>query len=319
MSQLQEMKKYLEDFIKNDNGEGPFNDPSLYLSNVIMEFAHQHQTRENGQAYVTHPKRCFYRYRGLIGIELDEYACIDKALMAKYGIPYTGVEEVCLLHDVLEDSEVTMEDIEALFEAYDLGHYFRLYIKDALAKITHIKSMDYLAYILICMENPVSAMVKMLDLHDNTNVLSLLKFDEDYYKRTSGYLAYLYLINSKYHFIENIAKYKSEFLLINQVKYLTFENEKVLYVESADRTYLKYDSSKHGWIDATTEVWDTQFGYDASEPEGSPYRFGNGSCMKTIKYINKADAETMIRRKIYQGELLAIFKDIIRKSGWFSS
>lgn len=86
-----------------------------------------------------------------------------------------------------------------------------------------------------------------------------------------------------------------------------------MFVESANHTYLTYDSINQEWKDATTEVWDTQFGYDESEPEGSPYRFGNGSCMKTIRYISKADAEMMIGFKISQRKLIAIFKDIRKK------
>jgi hypothetical protein len=313
MSQFQEIRAYLDELTMSKEDLEQVNDWPLFLSRKIMEFVHRDQKRENGQDYAHHPLKCLNKYRDLVGIVLDDYAYIDKELIAKYAFPFEGVQEVCLLHDVIEDSELTVNELEELFDDYGLGDYFRLYIKDALFKITHDKSMDYLSYILKCMENPISAIAKMMDLQDNMNVLSLVKFDEKHYQRTAGYLHYMYLINDKYHFIENVAKYKKEFSKLNTLKYLTLGDERQVFVESANHTYLTYDSINQEWKDATTEVWDTQFGYDESEPEGSPYRFGNGSCMKTIRYISKADAEMMIGFKISQRKLIAIFNDILNR------
>ena len=47
-----------------------------------------------------------------------------------------------------------------------------------------------------------------MDLQNNLYVLSLTIFDEYNYQRAERYLSYMYLINSKYHFIENACLFK---------------------------------------------------------------------------------------------------------------
>ncbi len=151
----------------------------------------------------------YVNYRDLVGIVSDDYNCIDKDLMYEYGIPYDGVQEVCLLHDVTRNSDFTIDDIEEIFNEYDLGLYFRLYIKEALNNISH-NDEDYLLYMMLCMNNPISAICKMMNLQDNIYVTLLTKFDEKDYKRLQEYLMYMFIINQRYHFIENTQKYKEE-------------------------------------------------------------------------------------------------------------
>lgn len=206
MSRLKEIHDYLilrgktlEELLELDHS-------SVYLSMEIMEYAHRNQKRVNGEDYANHPSRCLQNYRDLVGIVTDDYNCIDKDMMYEYGIPFDGVQEVCLLHDVIEDDCFTIKEIEEIFNECDLGRYFKLYIKDPLIRITHNHDVEYLEYIKICMENPISAIGKMMDLQDNLYILSLIKFDEDNYKRACKYLSCLYVINLKYHFIENSNK-----------------------------------------------------------------------------------------------------------------
>ena len=89
--------------------------------------------------------------------------------------------------------------------------YFDIYIKGALKAITHVRTMDYEEYIKICLKNPISALVKMLDLQDNLFVLDLVDFTEEKYKRSQRYLSYIRVINNTYHFLENSYKYKEAF------------------------------------------------------------------------------------------------------------
>ncbi len=70
---------------------------------------------------------------------------------------------------------------------------------------------DYLSYMMLCMNNPISAICKMMDLQDNICVTSLTNFDDKDYKRLQEYLMYMFIINQRYHFIENTKKYKEEF------------------------------------------------------------------------------------------------------------
>lgn len=178
------------------------------LSKKIMEKAHKNQTRVSGEPYKLHPIRCFNNYAAFIGyLDEPETKCYQ---LEEEGIPFFGVAELCLLHDVIEDTSLDMEDIEKLFQEEGLSNYFQKRIKDALERITHDKTMDYPSYIEICMGNPISAVCKMMDLQDNLTVLSLDEFNPKNYKRAQNYLCYLYQINNKYHFIERTHKYRQE-------------------------------------------------------------------------------------------------------------
>lgn len=209
---LEKIRKYLLD---NGVGEEEIEEyftHSVYLSMAIMKYAHRDQTRENGEEYANHPSRVMQSYRKLVGITPDDYFCIDEDLMIKHGIPYRGVQEVALLHDVIEDTEFTLNDVREIFVECGFEDFFDMYIKVPLDNVTHIKSMDYLEYIKICLKHPISAMVKMLDLQDNLHVLDLITFDKSNYERSQRYLSYIYLINSYYHFIENNQEYLKEFV-----------------------------------------------------------------------------------------------------------
>ena len=185
---------------------------SVYLAMEIMEYAHRNQKRENGEDYAEHPSRVLENYRKLVGIKPNDYFCIDEDMMAHNLIPYDGVQEVCLLHDVIEDTDFTIEELREIYIECGFEKYFDLYIEDALRKITHDKSMDYGEYIKICLKNPISAIVKMMDLQDNLRVIDLIDLNEDKYNRAKGYLSWILMINDKYHFLENANKYRKEFL-----------------------------------------------------------------------------------------------------------
>lgn len=184
---------------------------SVYLAMEIMEYAHRNQKRENGEDYANHPSRVLFGYQSLVGIDPDGYFDIDVDLMYQYGIPYSGVQEVCLLHDVIEDTEFTIDDIKEIYVDRGFKRYFEIYIENALKRITHDKSVDYDEYIKICLKNPISAIVKMMDLQDNLRVIDLIELNEDNYHRSQRYLSWIFVINNMYHFMENAHKYREEF------------------------------------------------------------------------------------------------------------
>ena len=184
---------------------------SVYLAMEIMEYAHRNQKRENGEDYANHPNRCLTTYRELIGIGPDGDRVMDKDIMIKNRVPFDGVQEVCLLHDVVEDTELTLNDVRDIYVECGFEKYFDMYIKDALERITHNKSVDYGEYIKICLKNPISALVKMIDMEDNIRILDLIKYDEERYLRAQGYLFWTFIINDVYHFVENIENYKKQF------------------------------------------------------------------------------------------------------------
>lgn len=183
---------------------------SVYLAMEIMEYAHRNQKRENGEDYAEHPARCLTSYRNLIGIGPNGDRVMDKDIMYHNNVPFDGVQEVCLLHDVVEDTEFTVKDVRDIYVECGFESFFDIHIKDALERITHDKSVDYGEYIKVVLQNPISAMVKMMDLQDNLYVLDLVDFTEEKYHRAQGYLFWMFIINEAYHFLENVQKYKKE-------------------------------------------------------------------------------------------------------------
>lgn len=179
------------------------------ISEKIMEYAHRNQTRENGEPYANHPARVEGMYRDLIG---NSGCCpyVEPFTLELFNIPFEGVQEVCLLHDVVEDTELTIEDLHNVFINCEEGDYFDRFLKKPLECITHKKETGYSDYIFECLKDPTAALVKMIDLQDNLFVLGLVSFDDKKYTRAQDYLHWIFVINEEYHFIENIEKYKKE-------------------------------------------------------------------------------------------------------------
>lgn len=70
---------------------------------------------------------------------------------------YTAI--VALLHDVVEDTDVTLDDLrrEGFPEA----------VVDAVALMTHEEGVPYLDYVAAIKENPIARAVKLADLRHN--------------------------------------------------------------------------------------------------------------------------------------------------------
>ena len=81
--------------------------------------------------------------------------------------------------------------------------------------------------------------------------------------------------------------------------FLLGDDYKTLYVETDNQTAsLRFDKKKKEWVSGGTRLWDNRVGFDESEPEDSPYRYGNGSCMEEITEITKKEAEKFISMSI---------------------
>lgn len=80
-----------------------------------------------------------------------------------------------------------------------------------------------------------------------------------------------------------------------------------LYVERDDQyKSIRYSASEGKWVNGNHELSDSRVGFDPSEPEDSPYRYGNVSCMDDITEITKEEAEKFIDSKIDEDELLLL-------------
>lgn len=76
-------------------------------------------------------------------------------------------DEICtaLLHDVVEDSPLTLEDLRRAG--------FPEAVLEALALLTHDPRTDYLDYVARLRENPIARRVKLADLRHNSDLSRL--------------------------------------------------------------------------------------------------------------------------------------------------
>ena len=86
---------------------------------------------------------------------------------------------VALLHDVIEDTDTTIDEIR------DLG--FPEEVLGALQLLTHDKNVDYMDYVEKIAGNPVARKVKLSDLKHNSDMTRLLKPEAKDYARLEKY------------------------------------------------------------------------------------------------------------------------------------
>lgn len=84
-----------------------------------------------------------------------------------------------LLHDVVEDTDYTLEDLA--------GMGFPETVIDALRLMTHERSVPYLDYVRKIKTNEIARTVKLADLRHNSDVTRLDSVDEKTEKRLEKY------------------------------------------------------------------------------------------------------------------------------------
>lgn len=99
--------------------------------------AHKGQKDKAGNDYVTHPI--------WVSNHLSDLKC----------------KIVGLLHDTVEDSNVTLEDIEKEFGKE---------IRDAVDSLTKRENEDYLGYVERASKNPIAKEVKIMDIRNNMDL-----------------------------------------------------------------------------------------------------------------------------------------------------
>ena len=113
-------------------------------------------------------------YSRLINKAIDIAFSAHKDQKDKAGRPYfmhplmvasqmNSEYEICtaLLHDVVEDTDITIEELEREFPKE---------ITDALRLLTHDKNTDYLDYVREIKKNPIARKVKLADLNHNLDI-----------------------------------------------------------------------------------------------------------------------------------------------------
>jgi len=130
--------------------------PTLERALQIAVNAHAGQKDKAGGAYILHPIRVMSRCR------------TPDAMI------------VGLLHDVVEDTSMTFEELEA--------EGFSRSVLDALRLLTHDKAVPYETYIEQVKANPIATEVKLADLEGNMDIRRLQEVDEKAVSRFKKYL-----------------------------------------------------------------------------------------------------------------------------------
>lgn len=117
--------------------------------------AHTGVTDKAGHAYILHPLR----------------------VMAK--MTTDNEMSAALLHDVIEDSDITAADL--------LSEGIPSEVVDAVLCLTKCEGESYQDFVLRAKQNPIARKVKIADIEDNINVLRIAQLTEKDLARVAKY------------------------------------------------------------------------------------------------------------------------------------
>ena len=117
--------------------------------------AHKDQVDKSGMPYVFHP------------FHVAEQMHTEETVV------------VALLHDVVEDTDYTIDDLRKMG--------FPEAITDALALMTHAKGEPYMTYVMRLRDNPIARTVKLMDLLHNSDLSRLDVVDDAARQRAEKY------------------------------------------------------------------------------------------------------------------------------------
>jgi len=117
--------------------------------------AHAGQKQKDGSPYILHPLRLMTR----MGSDADRMAAV--------------------LHDVVEDSDVTIENLQ------NVG--FPKEVLEAVTLLTHEKEVSYEDYVERLKAHPIARRVKVADLEDNSDIRRLSGIEEKDLERLRRY------------------------------------------------------------------------------------------------------------------------------------
>ena len=186
-------------------GANPMN---LEKAILIATTAHQGQTDKAGAPYIFHPLRIMLSCK-------------------------TEDEQICaVLHDVIEDTAVTLEDLRTAG--------FKEEIIDALSALTKHKNETYDDFINRVIQNQLACRVKLADISDNMNLSRIPNPSQEDYQRVEKYSrAADKIVNSLAAFTDDSYITSKEILKIttpNEVTVAAFEEgERMLNDPSATR------------------------------------------------------------------------------------
>ena len=126
--------------------------------------AHKDQVDKSGMPYVFHP------------FHLAEQMTDEETTV------------VALLHDVIEDTDYTLEDLT------EMG--FNENVLRAISLMTHDEGVPYMDYVARIKANPIARAVKLADLRHNSNISRLDKVGTSDFERVEKYKKAINLLES---------------------------------------------------------------------------------------------------------------------------
>ena len=117
--------------------------------------AHKNQVDKSGMPYVFHP------------FHLAEQMETEETTI------------VALLHDVVEDTDYTIEDLTKMG--------FGESVVKSLSLLTHDDTVEYMDYVLAIKGNPIAKAVKLADLRHNSDLTRIDVVDENALQRREKY------------------------------------------------------------------------------------------------------------------------------------
>ena len=129
--------------------------PSLEDAIVLASQAHAGQVDKTGQPYILHPLR----------------------VMLRLGDPAARI--VAMLHDVVEDTDITLDDLRR-------GGY-PAEVVEAVDLVTRREGESYEAFIERLAPHPIARLVKLADLEDNMDTSRLPGITEKTRERLEHY------------------------------------------------------------------------------------------------------------------------------------
>ena len=136
--------------------------PTTKMAMRLCFQAHKNQTDKSGIPYVFHP------------IHLAEQMEDEDTTV------------VALLHDVVEDTDYTIDDLAAM------GFHER--VLDAIRLMTHDDDVPYMDYVAKIKENAIAKAVKLADLAHNSDITRLDVIDEKAKARVEKYARAIQLL-----------------------------------------------------------------------------------------------------------------------------
>lgn len=128
----------------------------------IAKKAHKDQKDKSGEPYILHP------------LHLAEQMKTEETTI------------VALLHDVVEDSDFTIKDLEK--------EGFQKSIIEAVSLMTHADGVYYMDYVREIKKNPLAREVKLADLRHNSDLSRLKVIDKKALERRDKYLKAIALL-----------------------------------------------------------------------------------------------------------------------------